>query len=122
MEVFWNTNNPLLRNFCTDIVTARFEPKVIISYERRAYIEEITNVRITFDNNISASDEIEKFLQGDYLKIPVLEENRHVLEVKFDEVLPSYIKRALQVEPLCQQAFSKYHVGRTTIQSNRKHI
>lgn len=122
MEVFWNTNNSLLRNFCTDIVTARFEPKVIISYERRAYIEEITNVRITFDYNISASDDIEKFLQGNYLKIPVLEENRHVLEVKFDDVLTSYMKKALQVEPLCQQAFSKYHVGRTTIQSNRKHI
>ena len=49
-----------------------YQPKVIIDYERIAYVEEITNVRITFDMKISASYELENFLDGDYQSFYVL--------------------------------------------------
>lgn len=89
MEVFWGTQVHLLKEFCVDIVTKRFYPKVIISYQREAFVEPITNIRITLDRNISASDEIGLFLSGNYFRVPVMEKALHVLEVKFDEVLPS---------------------------------
>lgn len=120
-EVFWNTREQLLKEFCTDIVTKRFMPRVIINYEREAFVETISNIRITMDYNISASDEIDRFLEGDYLKIPVLEKKKHVLEVKFDDVLPSYIKAVLQSNILVQQSFSKYYLGRIAIQEKRKY-
>ena len=120
-EVFWNTKEQLLKEFCIDIITGGFRPKVIVSYEREAFVEIISNVRITMDYNISASDEIERFLKGDYLKIPVLERKKHVLEVKFDDVLPSYIKAILQSNILKQQSFSKYYLGRTAVQEKKKY-
>ena len=92
LEIFWDSSENLLKEFCTDIVTRHFVPKVIIDYEREAFQEIISNVRITLDYNISASDDIKQFLNGDYLKIPILEKKKHILEVKFDDVLPSYIK------------------------------
>ena len=120
MEVFWNTDNRLLKEFCVDIVTKRFLPRVIIDYEREAFVEEITNIRITLDYNITASDDVTKFLNGDYLRIPLLEQQQHVLEVKFDDVLPSYLKRLLQSSVLIQRSFSKYYLGRVAVQDKKK--
>ncbi len=120
MNVFWNTKEQLLREFCVDIVTKRFIPRVIIDYEREAYVENITNLRITLDYNISASDEIEGFLNGNYTRIPVLEKKKHVLEVKFDIALPSYVKAVLQNNTLGQRSFSKYYLGRAAIQEKKK--
>jgi len=121
MEVFWNTDEQLLKEFCVDIVTKRFMPRVIINYEREAFVEVIANIRITLDYNISASDEIERFLSGDYMKIPVLEKKKHVLEVKFDDVLPSYVKAVLQGNVFVQRSFSKYYLGRIAIQEKKQY-
>ena len=119
MEVFWGTQEQLLKEFCVDIVTKRFYPKVIISYLREAFVEPITNIRITLDRNISASDEIGLFLSGNYFRVPVMEKALHVLEVKFDEVLPSYIKAVLQADVRLQQSFSKYYLGRIALQEKK---
>lgn len=120
MEVFWNTDNKLLREFCLDICNKQMQPVVIIDYEREAFVEKITNIRITFDYNISASDKVDGFLDGEYIKYPIMEKGYHVLEVKFDEILPSFIKNILQSDTLIQQAMSKYYIGRTTLQKHRK--
>lgn len=120
MQVFWNTDKQLLKEFCVDIATKRFLPRVIIDYEREAFVELITNVRITFDYNISASEDVRKFLSNDYQKIPLLEKNQHVLEVKFDDILPSYLKRILQVNILQQCSFSKYYLGRIAVQEIKR--
>lgn len=121
MEVFWNTKEQLLKEFCVDIVSKRFVPKIIVDYEREAFVEPISNIRITLDYNISASDEIEQFLNGNYIKTPVLKKEKHVLEVKFDDVFPSYIKAVLQSNVLVQQSFSKYYLGRIAVQQMKKY-
>ena len=121
LDVFWNTDELLLKEFCIDIVTKRFLPRIIINYEREAFVDTIANIRITMDYNISASDEIERFLSGDYMKIPVLEKKKHVLEVKFDDMLPSYIKGVLQANILGQRSFSKYYLGRIAVQEKKKY-
>lgn len=121
IDVFWNTDEQLLKEFCIDIITKRFLPRIIIDYEREAFVETITNIRITMDYNISASDEVEQFLSGDYIKIPVLEKRKHVLEVKFDDVLPSHIKAVLQANIFGQRSFSKYYLGRIAVQEKKKY-
>ncbi|NBJ91297.1 polyphosphate polymerase domain-containing protein [Parablautia muri] len=119
MDVFWGTQKLLLKEFCLDIVTRGFAPKVIISYQREAFVESIANIRITLDYNISASNEIGRFLSGNYFRIPVMEKEKHILEVKFDRVLPSYIKGVLQSNILLQQSFSKYYLGRLALQEKK---
>jgi hypothetical protein len=111
-DVLWNTENNVLKKFLFYCLTKGFTPKAIIDYERAAYVEPISNVRITIDSNISASNCIEDFLIGNYTKIPVQDIKLHVLEVKFDYILPSYIRHILNIENLVKTSFSKYYLGR----------
>ena len=94
-----------------------YKPVVIIDYERIAFVEEITNVRITFDMKISASYELENFLTQDYQNFYILPSGLNVLEVKFDEILPSYIRNIVESYSFTQGSFSKYYYGRKIIDS-----
>ena len=114
-QLLFYTDKPVLREFGVSAMRRLFEPKVIIDYERTAYVEPITNVRITLDRNISASREVNSFLDGDYLRVPVLPEGQHVLEVKFDYILPSSIRSVITRKELIQTSFSKYYLGRKII-------
>ena len=91
-------------------------PKVIISYERTAFVHPSGNVRITFDRNITASKYCDEFLEDRVSGMtPVLPAGMHVLEVKYDEFLPDVIARQLEIGKLRKTAFSKYYLGRLAI-------
>ena len=87
-------------------------PKVIVSYERIPYVYPIGNVRITFDKSITASNEISHFLLGDYKRRPILPMGECVMEVKWDEILPEFIKEYMQLNSLQWSTFSKYYLCR----------
>ena len=91
------------------------KPNIIIEYDREAYVLKEGNVRITLDKNISASSQHELYLDGSYHKVPLLESGQFILEVKYDEFLPSYIYRALSLNRLQQSSFSKYYIGRNKL-------
>ena len=92
------------------------EPKVIIAYERTAFVHPSGNVRITFDRNIMASRCCEEFLEDRASGMtPVLPAGLHVLEVKYDEFLPDVIAQQLEIGKLRKTAFSKYYLGRLAV-------
>ena len=107
----------LLKELAVDMLTKDYRPIVIVDYERIAYVELITNVRVTFDMKISASYEIDKFLKGDYTKFYVLPSGVNVLEVKFDDILPSYIRHIVESYNFNQGSFSKYYYSRKALDS-----
>lgn len=115
--LFWQTEDELLKEFCLEIMTKLFQPKVIVSYERTAFVDFPGNVRVTLDRNITASWQKNRFLDFDHLNIPVLPAGTHLLEIKFDEFLPDYIKQAIQMDGLYQTTFSKYFMARSAIQA-----
>lgn len=117
-DLVYKTNEQLLKEFCLDIINRLFRPKIIIDYERIAFVEPTTNIRITIDKNITASLEIDKFLIGNYIKYPIQKINEHVLEVKFDSILPSYIQKAISNSRLNRSTFSKYYLGRVMSERN----
>lgn len=87
-------------------------PKTIVTYERIPYIYSAGNVRVTFDDKISSSCDFEKFLTGDYTKRPVLDVGESIMEVKWDELLPLYIKETMHIDEYSPTAFSKYYMCR----------
>ncbi len=115
-EILWKTKYNLLRKFCYAIMTRNFQPKAIIYYERIAYVDQIANIRITLDKNISASKDFDRFITGDYQKIPIQEGNKQVLEVKFNQILPSYIRDIVNSHGFKQTSFSKYYLGRKKLE------
>lgn len=97
----------------------KMEPKVIISYERTAFVHPSGNVRVTFDRNITASKYIGSFFEEKALvRVPVLPKGMHILEVKYDEFLPDAIAKQLEIGKLNQTAFSKYYLGRIALGDN----
>ena len=98
------------------MLTNLMRPKAIIEYERTAFVHPTGNVRVTFDRNICASRCTEDFLSpqvGGF--VPLLPSGMHVLEVKYDELLPDSIAQLLELGSLQQSAFSKYYLGRMAI-------
>ncbi len=87
-------------------------PKVIVTYSRIPFIYPAGNVRVTFDGNITSSDDTERFLTGDYRQRPVLPPGKSILEVKWDELLPLHIKGMMQLDTLQWSTFSKYYTCR----------
>lgn len=114
-DLLFDTNKDLIRKLAIDMITKNYRPKIIIDYERIAYVEEITNVRVTFDMKISASYELENFLDGDYQNFYILPSGVNVLEVKFDSILPSYLRNIIESYSYKQGSFSKYYYGRKII-------
>ncbi len=116
-EVFWQTGDPVLQRFCVAAMDRHFTPKVIVDYERTAFIEPVTNIRITLDRNIAASPWTEDFLrEGGYQSLPLQGERCHILEVKFDDILPGYIRETVCSRDFQQTSFSKYYLGRKMIE------
>ena len=92
--------------------TRLMQPRVIVAYERTPFTEAAGNVRVTFDDGISSAEDFEAFFETELHKRPVMPVGKTLMEVKFDEFLPAYIKEALEVGRLTQTTFSKYYLCR----------
>lgn len=103
---------PLLRKLTLSMRTRMMQPVVIVEYERIPYIYKSGNVRITFDTNITTSGCLDNFWDTDIPKRPIMPTGMHLMEVKFDEYLPDYIYRSLNLAQLQQTAYSKYYLCR----------
>ena len=107
-----NAQPPLLRKLTLQMMTRRMRPVVIVEYDRIPYIYKNGNVRITLDTNICSSSAVGAFLDPVIPKRQVLPIGQQLLEVKYDEYLPDFIYRNLQLHSLRQTAFSKYYICR----------
>lgn len=102
----------VLRKLTIQMLTKRMRPVVIVEYDRVPYVYNNGNVRITLDMNVSSSSSIEKFLDEQIPKRPIMPVGQHLLEVKFDEYLPDFIHHNLNLYSLAQTAYSKYYLCR----------
>lgn len=103
---------PLLQKLNLLMRTRLLRPKVIVEYDRIPYVDKLGNTRITLDQNIASSDELSCFLEKNLGRRPIMPAGQHILEVKYDEFLPDYVYRNLQLNGLRQTAFSKYYLCR----------
>lgn len=110
--------NQLIKKLWTKNRLNLLHPVCIVEYERTAFIEALGNVRITFDKNIGMSNNVSSFFEDNIGAVPVLPKGQHILEVKYDEFLPEYIKEILDTGVVQKTAFSKYYYARTGIMNN----
>ena len=93
-------------------------PAVIIEYKRSAFVYPVGNVRITLDRDISYSPNVGELFDTDALMIPVMPQNMHVLEVKYDGIIPGYLLSLLETGSLERVSYSKYVYARDTMSNN----
>lgn len=107
LEWMQDPQRPLLQELRSRMITQGLAPKVIVEYIREPFVFAPGNVRVTMDYGIRTGLQWEKFLQPDSMTLPLREEPI-VLEVKWDEFLPSIIRDAVQLDARRTTAFSKY--------------
>ena len=82
-------------------------PKTIVDYERIPFVYGPGNVRVTIDYNIRTGLRCTDFLNPSCVTIPASGSDI-ILEVKWDDYLPTVIRHAVQIKGRRQTAFSKY--------------
>jgi len=86
------------------------KPKLIVTYDREAFTFEGSNIRITFDKNLRMRiDETDLFKSVDK-EIHIFEDDKMILEVKYDGYLPKHIKDILQTNQHERYSISKYAI------------
>lgn len=105
-------DDKLLSKFYIQYKGKRLRSKVIVMYERAPYIYPVGNVRITLDKNIGGTEKVHNFFDK-YLPVrPVMPIGQHILEVKYDELLPDFLYQIMNLGNLRQTAYSKYYFCR----------
>lgn len=97
--------------FNVAIRTRGLRPKVIVAYERKAYVFGPGNTRITLDRNVRASNRVEDF-GSENISYDFLHEYDKVLEVKYDEFIPGFLLQLLELGNMQQTSYSKYQLCR----------
>ncbi|MCR5656335.1 MAG: polyphosphate polymerase domain-containing protein [Butyrivibrio sp.] len=102
----------LWNEFAMQILTKGYRPVTIVQYLRTPYIWGPSNVRITLDQDLSSSELFEKFYDYDLPIRSISPKGISLLEVKFDELLPDYMRYMLNLENMRNTSFSKYELCR----------
>ena len=85
----------------------RLEPKTIVDYTREPFIFRPGNVRVTLDYDIRTGQERTEFLDPEVVTIPA-GDAPILVEVKWDEFLPTIIRDAVTLPNRRVGSFSKY--------------
>ncbi|WOV85856.1 polyphosphate polymerase domain-containing protein [Sporosarcina jeotgali] len=102
------TGYPLIDEFHRALAYRNFRPSAITDYEREAYIYGPGNVRITFDKRLAAGVNTTDVFSDSLILEEVLPVEETVLEVKYDEYLPTQIQQLVEVNQFVRSAISKF--------------
>ena len=113
-EIEWmeRDSRPLIQELYLQMKLLQLKPITIVDYEREVFIYPHGNVRVTFDSHIRTSNRNIDFLNPDVHMVPALDPNIVILEVKYDEFIPDFIKTILQVSDRRKDTYSKYYLSR----------
>ena len=100
--------HPLLQEVYMMMKTKLLKPAVIVDYLREAYIHNAEEVRVTFDKQIRTGLNSTDLFNGRIPTYPVFDDPVEVLEVKYDDFLPSYLQAVLSGITAQRSAISKY--------------
>ena len=114
----YQPDKPLLMELYQQMKYQLLRPKVIVDYVREPYVCHNGNVRITFDKELRTGLHSTDLFNKDLQPVRAMENGLMILEVKYDEYIPEYIRAALQLEGLVRQSASKYVICRKFLKTN----
>ena len=100
--------HPLFHDVFREMRTRLLRPAVIVDYVREAYIHPAEEVRITFDKQLRTGLYSSDMFNPSLPTYPVFDDPVEILEVKYDEFLPSYLQSVLSGITAQRSAVSKY--------------
>lgn len=98
----------LCKDFYLECVTRKLRPRVYVDYERKTFVMDEGNVRITFDSNIRAAAPHYDMFDRHAPSFECMEPEMLVLEVKYTDLYPGIVKSIISPEFGIFTAVSKY--------------
>lgn len=108
IEWMLKDNRELVRELYLNMTLYNLKPQTIVSYDRIPFTFPYGNVRITLDRNLKTSIYNINPSDNNFSLVNVLEKNNSILEIKYDEYLPEFLKELLQIGNKRQISVSKY--------------
>ena len=108
-DIGWmmDSERPLVQELYCKMRYEGLLPKTIVEYTREPYVYAPGNVRVTFDYGLRTGLARTDFLDSDCVTIPA-GDVPILMEVKWDDYLPSIIRDCVQTPGRRVTAFSKY--------------
>lgn len=105
-----STRSGLLSEVYREMTVNLLRPVVLVDYTREAWLHPAEEVRITFDKHLRSGLRSIELFNPDVPTIPPFEHDEMILEVKYNRVLPPYIRSMLSMccGGAVQSAISKY--------------
>ena len=103
-----SSNHPLKRDFYWEIKNKILSPKVIVDYDREAYVGKISETRITFDKNLRVSYTDNNIFNENIATQTIIAMPKMIMEVKFNEFLPESVRKMICIDAEDLSAISKY--------------
>lgn len=107
IDFMYSHSHPLVRELYAKMRTQGLRARTIVDYTREPFIYAPGNVRVTLDYDIRTGLSSVDLLDTELPTVPV-KGSPIILEVKWDEFLPSVIRDAVGLENRRVGAFSKY--------------
>ena len=117
-EVLKQSDKPLLTEIYSLTQNRLLRPVVIVDYVREPYVFRYGNVRITFDKQLRTALNATDIFDPSLKPIPALDDDKIIMEIKYDEFMPGTIQAALQLEGLQRVSASKYVICRKYNKTN----
>ena len=111
-EVLLEYENPAAMKIYKFFLMDFYSPVVLIDYRREAYSYDLNQIRITFDRCLRKTETgiddlfVQKHMSG------VLDDRKIIMEIKFNNTLPAWIKNILQLPRFERCSISKYTLSR----------
>lgn len=102
------SNNALIQDTYVQMRTRLLRPRVIVDYEREAYLHPAEDTRITFDLNLHSGLHSVDLFNPRLPTVSPHDFNSEILEIKFNNYLPPYIAGLLNGIHADRSAISKY--------------
>lgn len=99
---------PLCREFYGECMFKLLRPKVIVDYEREPFTYDPGTVRITFDQNLRAAAATGDIFDPDLPTYSAVPYGKTIMEVKFTQMYPQFIKELMPPGAHDLSAISKY--------------
>ncbi len=113
-EALYN-NDTILKKAYRDFKKQHYHPVVLIEYEREAFTYDFNDIRIVLDTNLRATtSNLDIFDKRSFLTSKI-KKGLVVMEIKYNNFIPRFIKKILQIPSFERSAISKYCIGRLDV-------
>ena len=107
-ESLYETEDPLRLDFYAALTAAGYTPTTIVDYWREAYVFPQGNVRITFDKRLAVGSNQLDLFHPELSLAEIMPPSVTIMEVKFDDMLPSVVKPLITPANHLRSSISKY--------------